>query len=87
MPHRFPLHTRRTQTRLGLIGVSHAELQQTDIVVSLAVVATTCLRTEWLTNAQDYPDIIIHCLYKHSSSVPAEIPHSLFAVDWFTTWP
>lgn len=56
---------------------------QHDCLVTRVAAATTCLRTEWLTNAQDYPDIKTHSLCKYSSIIPAELSHSLFAVEWF----
>lgn len=48
--------------------------------------APSCLRTEWLTNGQDYPGIISYSLCKHSSIIPAELSHSPFAVEWFIRW-
>ena len=32
---------------------------------------------------KDYPDIKTHSLCKYSSIIPAELSHSLFAVEWF----
>lgn len=75
MPHCFPLNTRCTQTSLGLTGMSHTGLQQTNMIAWLPVWLhqVHVKRTEWLTSAQDYPNIKTHSLSKYGSVIAAEL--------------
>lgn len=83
MPHCSARNTTCTQTSPGL-RLSGLWVPRRCFVCLSA--APSCLRTEWLTNGQDYPGIISYSLCKHSSIIPAELSHSPFAVEWFIQW-